>query len=177
MKNQKRILSLIGFIILGAFCGKLLVPLFLPTTIHMHALAIARDIPIYTTMADAIVVGAVQNVGQPYFNDDQTLIQSDVDIILTDVIKGDFDSDELKLVQSGGQIGHKRVLVEDSPRFTTGENVLLFLGTNQDDEYVVFAGAYGKYSIDDYGQVTSLGNFKEPYDDLLADIQKTLKTE
>ena len=177
IKNKKYLLgfSLLIFFAIGGFLEKPLMTWLYPPIFSVHSIVITRDINVYTQSADAIVVGEVVEVSDPYFREGTQMIQRDVMVNVDEVLKGDEDMTDVTLIVEGGQIGRKRVIMEDGVRLTEGEKVLLFLGTNSDDEYVVFAGPYGKYLIDENDEVSSIGDFVMALDDLKAEIADDLE--
>ena len=110
-----------------------------------------------------------------YLNENYNIPQKDVIINVSEVLKGNTDIGEITVVVGGGYIDQKRVIMEDEARLKVGEKVLLFLGTNNLGEHVVFAGQYGKYLIHEDGNVTSAGDFKMPLDELVSQIDDELE--
>lgn len=167
--------SAIVSLALGILTEKLLFPIWSPSFTHIHAVAIARDIAVYTQDADAIVIGEIQDKSDPYWNQDQSVPQRDVLLKVDEVLKGDPKMEDIFIVTQGGQLDGKKVLVEDEAPLKIGEKVLLFLGMNDFGDYVVFAGSYGKYHIDSDNQVSSTGDFKMSLKDLKTNIMTELK--
>lgn len=143
---------------------------------------IARDINIYSREAAAIVVGKITNVGTPYLREDRgTTSQQDIEIDVEEVLKGNGIGANVKVLIEGGHSvvidGDKKTIGPESngDLFVIDEKVLLFIGTNSQNDHVVFAGEYGKYLIDENGNVTSVGDFSMPLIDLKAKIQEALE--
>lgn len=178
-KNKKYLLgvSLIACLVTGGLFAKSILSWLYPSVVSVHSLVIARDIPVYTHESAAIIVGVVQEVSEPYWGDDHAMVQRDVEIAVDEVLKGDPQMTDVTVTMEGGKIGKERFIVEDAVRFQLDEEVLLFLGVNHEEDYVVFAGPYGKYLISDDGTVvSSIGDFTMPLDDLKEEILDSLET-
>lgn len=179
-------LSAFSCLIFGIFLGKPILSLIYPqsTTVDSpNAIFMSRDITTYTQDVDAIVIGDVREVSDPYLKSDRGItLQQDAQINIREVLKGNTKMTSLKVGDLAWGITE-----EFSPEkgvsslkgkyglLKPGENVLLFLGTNNWGDYVVFAGPNGKYLIDKDNNVTSIGNFKMSLEDLKAKIKEALK--
>jgi hypothetical protein len=129
-------------------------------------------------MANAIVIGVVDEVGKPYWQEEgqdenHDLIQRDATLHVEKVLKGEVPI-SLPLVLQGGTLGDTTVITEDEAQLRKGEKVLLFIGTNSDEDYVVFAGRAGKYSIDEDDNV-KIDGVKVHLEDVKADIEDALE--
>lgn len=176
IKSKKLlVLTMFACLVMGGLLVKPIHSFIYPSVSFMHSVVIARDINLYIQSADAIVVGEVNEVSDPYFLQGTKMIQKDVIINVSEILKGDNDITDVSVVVQGGQIGRKKIIVEDGVQLREGEHVLLFLGTNSENEYVVFAGPYGKYLIDENNTVTSIGDFAMDLDDLKAEIKDSLE--
>lgn len=166
---------------LGMYFSKTLQSSFLPrNNVTSHSTIVGGGIPEYSKMADAIVIGVVEEVGQPYWQETQDeqhdLIQRDATIRVEEILKGETNIIDLTLVLQGGTIGDTSVLAENEAKFKQGEKVLLFIGTNSEGDNVVFAGSSGKYLINqEETEVTSTGNIKMPLDKLIEQIEVSLR--
>ena len=178
IKKRLMALSLVSCLAAGVVSQKVFSAWLSPSTVTLSALTIARDFAVYTNEADTIIIGQVETLGDPYFNQDNSIPQRNVTIAVEDILKGDDDmEDTVSVVVQGGQIGRTKVLVEDEARLIPGERVLLFLGMNNFGESVVFAGPYGKYLIDNNDEATSMGGFKMPLDELVSTIEAELDNQ
>jgi hypothetical protein len=141
---------------------------------------IARDINLYSKEAAAIVVGKVTKVGIPYLREDRgTTSQQEVEITAEEVLKGNIGANVKVLIEGGHSVvieGDKKMIGSENngDLFSLDEEVLIFIGTNGQNDYVVFAGEYGKYLIDDSGNVSSAGDFSMPLAELKAKIKEAL---
>jgi len=138
-------------------------------------------VPVYSKQANAIVVGNVREVTDPYLTPKHQLtIQQDAQVDVEEVLKGDASRKNVKI--TGLAIEADVVSPENIETLkgkyellVPGEHVLLFLGTNSSGEYVVFGGPYGKYLIDKDNNVSSIGDVKMSLADLKQKIQVALK--
>lgn len=114
------------------------------------------NVPFYTRQASIIIIGTVQSVGNP-----------EVEISVNETLKGDLQTNNFTVFVN------KNV---DGVSFVSGEKVLLFIGTNGEENYVVYAGLFGKYIIDEEGNVISnFSNLKTPLEDFKKLIKDTLE--
>ncbi len=147
-----------------------------------HSSYVGRDIAQYSKDVNAIILGSVSDVGEPYLRDDRGLTsQQDIKISVSEVIKGDIKANsDISLLIEGGQnvlISENQKTVvrsEESALFSEGEKVLLFLGMNSRGDYVSYAGPYGKYLIDEQLNVTSIGGFEMSLSELKDKIKAAL---
>jgi len=70
--------------------------------------------------ADRIVIARVTGMDS-HWNDDQTLIVTDVTGEISEVLKGDVAESRLALQIPGGQVGDIRLVVLDTPSFAAGQ--------------------------------------------------------
>lgn len=188
--NNKKYLfgvSILGCLVLGVFLGNHFLSSSYPATSNYveapDAIVIARDITTYTQSADAIVIGTVRSVNDPYLKDERNLtVQQDAQIDVLEVLKGDPKMSQITVGDLGlfftegfyegegvSSLKGKYALLRPE------EKVLLFLGTNSNGKYVVFGGPYGKYVIDSEDKVTSAGDFKTSLSDLKTKVQTALR--
>ena len=144
------------------------------TTLVMHQSVLARDITVYARAADAIVIGTVKDVHAPRFQPGVRFVERSAIVDVTEEIKGSFPDGTVTVALPGGTAQGLTVLVEDSAELAAGERVLLFLGTNTANEYVIFAGPLGKYALDGRDIATSPGDFKMPLAELQSEIFEAL---
>lgn len=187
--NNKKIfigISVLSCLVLGFFVGKtVLSSLSARTSSYVEApdaIVIARDISTYTQSADAIVIGTVRSVNDPYLIDEKNLtVQQDAQIVVSEVLKGDpklsqITVGDLGLFFTEGFYEGEGVksLKGKYALLRPDERVLIFLGTNSNGTYVVFGGPYGKYLIDSKDNVSSAGDFKMSLNDLKKEIAAAL---
>lgn len=173
-----------GALCLGAFgVGFATSPLAaVGTTTVVSSQVIARDIPTYTREARSVVLGTVVSIGEPYQFDlgvnCETTIRHDVRLKVERVLRGESQSADLSLIVEGGTIGMDRVVAEDEAAFRVGERVIVFVGTNEDGDNVVFAGAYGKLTVSrDGDSVVGNAGFQRPLQALIDEIQAVTGVE
>ena len=121
------------------------------------ALATATDAPGATSpplgiaqlaaRADLIVLGAVSTV-QSQWNADRTLIETRVEVRVAATPKGAPHADVVSLWEAGGRVGPLAAEVADTPRFSAGERVLVFLRRGADGRFRVVERFQGKFSIE-----------------------------
>ncbi|MFA6023714.1 MAG: hypothetical protein WC777_00650 [Candidatus Gracilibacteria bacterium] len=189
-KNSVLILSLGTFLALGFLSSNFLfknraIPVTNepPTTVSFHALSIARDLDLYTQSASLIVIGRVTKVGEPYLEDQGLGSRQEVELELSEVLKGDRSMTTVNVLVRGYEIvevdGDEATIIpgNEPPLFVAGEYVLLFLGTTSQGEYVSFAGPYGKYLIDNELNVSSSGDFSMSLEELKEKINAVLQSQ
>lgn len=186
-KNYLIGFSVLAFFVIGALLAKPVLSWLTPAVVYkegaISASYMARNIKVYSQEAAAIVIGEVRGVGAPYLREDRGITsQQDILIALQEVLKGDLNSKELKVLIQGGQVvfkskeGEVTFLNEaGEDLFKPGEKILLFVGKTTWNDYVPFAGPYGKYLIDERNNVTSIGNFRMPLEDLKEEIRGALR--
>lgn len=98
-----------------------------------------------TRRSDVIVTGKVTGM-KSYWNSDKTLIYTDVSIRPEEFIRGRVDRDVV-VRTIGGEVGDMRLVVEDMPVFSFGEQVTVNLVKGQAPGFFeVLGGAQGKTS-------------------------------
>src|SRR5262245_59228827 len=105
------------FLVLGIVLW--VVPVALATTVAEMPL---RDM---VSIAPSIVVGTVESSNSRW-NEDHSLIVTDVRIRVTDVIKG-HEAGEIIVTQPGGKVGKLRVDVDGAVAYRNGQETVLFL--------------------------------------------------
>lgn len=105
------------------------------------------DLEALTSMGQVILVGKVEAL-QSRWNDDRSLILTDVRLSVEQVVKGSADQKEITVVVPGGQVGDVGQTVSAVPRFAEGERVLLFLERDEKGAFQVVGGLQGKKAIE-----------------------------
>ncbi len=129
---------------------------------------IEQDIDTYTDHAVAIVVGAFTSKGKTVWNSDKTNISTEVYFQVDEVLKGNIKPGlEIKILQAGGELDGQTQIYEGAIKYAPGQTSLLFLGTNEDEDYVVFADDWGQFIVNEddtvknfSGKTVSLSDFK-----------------
>jgi hypothetical protein len=99
-----------------------------------------------TDAATWVVRGTVTDVWTEA--DDETgLIWTRARLVLAHVYKGPGDPSELIVDTLGGTVGDRTLLVDDVPRWSPGEDVLVFLDVVRGGRLSTLALAHGKYTI------------------------------
>ena len=117
-----------------------------------EALLIELPLPELVKESDIIIRGEVVKTesrwGYLEYNANSRIIFTDVTIAVTDYLKGASDKSEVVIETEGGEIGEIGLMVEDMPKFETGEDVVLFLSQENNQGMRKVANLRnGKYSI------------------------------
>ncbi|MCM8814183.1 MAG: hypothetical protein NC924_09685 [Candidatus Omnitrophica bacterium] len=112
------------------------------------AAMLAVDTETLTAQAQVVVVGDVAET-TAYWNEEKTMIFTNVDVAVSEVLKGDIAPGTLTVKVPGGKVGDYFKIVSIAPFFKKGETVLLFLN---DDAAAgglqkLTANIQGKFSI------------------------------
>src|SRR6185369_7056241 len=75
------------------------------------------------------------------------IINTYITVQVDEVFKGEISSREIVIRQTGGEFGKLVQMVHGSPRFVTGERVLLYLNTASDGALQVAHLFMGKFTI------------------------------
>lgn len=169
-------ISLLCVLVLGGLFAKTIEPKATdtPTSIGpLSSLVVTPDILTYSQGAAAIVIGTVKEVvdhpnqtGTPYT---QPILDAQVQV--DEVLKGDPNMQSVPVMMIGTS---ENVQMEDNVTLKQGEHVLLFLGTDGEGNYVVFAEDAGKCLIDKDGNVTGAPVFTMPLAVLENKIREAL---
>lgn len=178
--------SILACLAIGASISKPVMSWLNPGVTYLsrtiHGSYIGRNISTYTQEAAAIIIGEVKEVGKPYVRPDRGYTsQQDIHIDVKEVMKGDPTLKTLKILIEGGHAvaqsknGDIHFISEEEELFKPGEKILLFVGKTSWNDYVAFAGPYGKYLIDQNNNVKGVGGFQMPLEKLKSQIQEALK--
>ena len=110
------------------------------------ALAAVEELSLEELVVEArsVCQGVVTDVN-PQWNNDHTMIYTDVTVSVDECLKGR-EGPEITLKIPGGTVGEITLWVSDTPTFEKDEEVILFL----QEEYFQIVGWYqGKYTIED----------------------------
>jgi hypothetical protein len=112
-----------------------------------------------TKASKIIVIGEVINVAS-HWNSDRTTILTSASILVKDVVKGEQLEQMITVEYEGGEVGDIGLKVSDTVPLVTGEEVLLFLKSEQDtgaNNYSIVGRAQGKYIISKDGIASKTG--------------------
>jgi len=119
----------------GSFIGMAIgLALLLLCSGTAQALTIKLSLSEMTGLADTVVTGTVVSTGSNW-NAERNNIYTEVVIAVSDNLKGDAGRKAVTVILPGGKVGEMTQWVEDTPTFTVGESVGLFLD-NLDDTAV-----------------------------------------
>jgi len=99
-----------------------------------------------TDQASHVLIGQVNKV-QSRWNENETLIYSNVEISVERYLKGDRQGREVTVRVLGGEVGDIGLWVSSEPSFVEGEKVQVFLRRDEGDGFRVVGGNQGKTSL------------------------------
>lgn len=140
----------------------------------VSSLRVRKDIKNFAKDVDVILIGTVKAMSEPRQNKPGAMIYSNVIIEVEEYLKNAQPGREIVIKRHGGRLGNEEVVVEDEPEFKSGERVLLFLGTDFKRDFVVYAGDYGKFTIDNDIAIGSENERLSPLD-LIGQIKANIK--
>ena len=113
----------------------------------IHSQTIQSKIENLSQKADIILTGKVIEQKSSW-NGDKTRINTNVVVQAEEYLKGDYSEKALTVTTPGGEIGEVGELYSHMPRFTTDEEVLIFVKRDkQDMNYKVIGGEDGKLTL------------------------------
>jgi hypothetical protein len=124
-------------VVLAISC--LMAPVAMATTVAQMTL---RDM---VSMAPSIVVGTVESSSSRW-NEDHSLIVTDVRIQVTDVIKGQ-NVGQVVITQPGGRVGKLRVDVDGAVAYRSGQETVLFLAPDARGHQQVLGVFRGRFDV------------------------------
>ena len=127
----------ISSLVLASSC--LMAPVAMATTVAEMPL---RDM---VSMAPSIVVGTVESSSSRW-NEDRSLIVTDVRIQVTDVIKGQ-NIGQIVITQPGGRVGKVRVDVDGAVAYRPGQETVLFLAPDARGHQQVLGVFRGRFDV------------------------------
>jgi hypothetical protein len=96
--------------------------------------------------ADVIVTGKVIEQ-KAQWNTDKTMISTMVTLQVDESLKGSVSGNKITLTHPGGEVGSVGEYYSHIPKFTNDEMVLVFLKKHNDQNYRVFEGESGKFTL------------------------------
>jgi len=145
-------------------------------TTQFNSLRIAKDIDEYTKQASAIVIGTFVSKGEGEWNKDKTRIYTNLFFKVDEVLKGDIKSgQEIVIKQYGGEVDGQTDLNDSVINYVDDKSNLLFLGTNEDGEYVVFAGDWGQFIVNEDNTVKNFSDETVSLSDFKSEISKRVE--
>ena len=126
------------------FCAMLMI-FILPLEVHSQSLQ--PDIKTLSMGADIIVTGKVVNQ-KSQWNKDKTRISTQSTIAVDEYLKGNDGNNKLIVTTPGGEVGEVGELYTHMPRFSSDEEVLVFVKQDKKDmSYKVLNGEDGKLTL------------------------------
>jgi len=95
--------------------------------------------------SELVVYGEVLSIES--FEADDGAIYSRAKVVVDDFLMGTYDDTIVEVTYPGGVVGDIGMMTSISPHFETGEEVVLFLFSNEADELVLTNYAGGKYTV------------------------------
>lgn len=150
--------------------------LLLSTPVLVSAtLILARDLGAMTKASTDIVRGKVVSI-ESRWNGDRTLILTDVEIAVTETFKGK-PSSQVELELIGGQVEDVALDVVGSPRFTLGEDVVVFATAGKDGRLRLPSLSQEKFRVEQSPDgKTWVSNDQQSFGALLPGEKLTLDT-
>jgi hypothetical protein len=115
------------------------------TSVAMATTVAEMSLHDMVSMAPSIVVGSVESSSSRW-NEDHSLIVTDVRIRVTDVIKGQ-NAGEILVTQPGGRVGKLRVDVDGAVAYRTGQETVLFLAPDSKGHQEVLGVFRGRFDV------------------------------
>ena len=103
------------------------------------------DLPEMAKLSGAIVHGTVVSTSSRW-NEDRTLIYTDVRVQVLDTLKGNA-AGEIVITQPGGTVGKLRVDVPGAAAYRAGQEMVLFLAPTPEGRYQVAGLSRGKFDV------------------------------
>ncbi len=97
--------------------------------------------------AEIIVIGEIEQT-QSAWNPERTVIWTQVDVRVHEVLKGVVEAGRLRFFQIGGQVGDRKSQVAGAPVFAGGEQVLLFLSRRRQGTLGVIDISQGAFRVE-----------------------------
>jgi len=104
----------------------------------------------FTTLVESsanIVRGTVADMNS-YWGDDHRAIYTDLTVAVSEQYKGDSGAGQITVTILGGNVDGLGLMVEDVPRFSNGQEVILFLNP-KGDVFQINCLYQGKYTVED----------------------------
>jgi hypothetical protein len=97
--------------------------------------------------AEVIAVGTIVAVTSAW-NTERTQISTRVELRPEEMLKGATPVDRISFVQLGGRVGNIGSAAAETPSFTEGERVVLFLARRRNGQLAVMALSEGKFNVE-----------------------------
>ncbi len=131
-KTMKRIMVLLAVSALSAGTAGALLPYM--------------DTDELVSRSELVVYGEVLSIES--FEVADGAIYSRATVVVDDFLVGTYDDTVVEVIYPGGIVGDVGMMTSISPHFETGEEIVLFLFTNDNGELVLTNYAGGKYTVD-----------------------------
>ena len=143
---------------------------------NFSSLRMERDIAVYARESTAIVVGTFTSKSRGEWNDDRSWIYTPVEFKVDEVLKGEVvPGNEIIIKQYGGEVDGEITRFDDEFVYVEGQRNLLFLGTNENDDFVVLAGDWGQFIINEENTVENFSDETVGLSDFKSEISKRIE--
>ena len=141
------------------------------------ALMVRKSIEELTSEADSILIGKVKKI-ESQWNEEKTLIYTYVTISVkqrTKTLSGVGEVQEIIVKVPGGEVGGIGLKVSDTPQFREGEEVFLFLRSEEVPVFLVAGLFQGKYTIEEGRVKNRILGLEVPLDSFISQIKGILE--
>lgn len=141
----------------------------------VSSLRVQKNIPEFTRDVETIIIGTVKEERSASENPKNLLIYRSFALSVNQFLKNSQPANDVVVNIYGGKVGNREMIMEDEPTLAVGERVLLFLAlderTADPSDFIVYAGDYGKFSIDKNGNAIGSENEKRSLVDFTKEIE------
>ena len=141
------------------------------------ALMVRKSIEELTSQADSILIGEVKKI-ESQWNEERTLIYTYVTISVkqyTKALSRQEQIEEIIVKVPGGEVGDIGLKVSDTPQFREGEEVFLFLRSEEVPVFLVAGLFQGKYTIEEGRVKNRILGLEVPLDSFISQIKGILQ--
>jgi len=146
-------------------------------TSQASALMVRKSIEELTSEADSILIGEVKKI-ESRWNEERTLIYTYVTISVkqyTKALSSQEQIEEIIVKVPGGEVGDIGLRVSDTPQFREGEEVFLFLRSEEVPVFLVTGLFQGKYTIEEGRVKNRILGLNVPLGSFISQIEGTLQ--
>ena len=171
---KKVSLSILGAVLVGMvfLFGTAILPGF-----KAVALVVEKDVEQLTREADLILTGKVKSI-ESRWNEERTLIYTYVTISVKQYAKAISSQEQVREIVvrvRGGEVGDIGLRVSDTPQFREGEEVFLFLRSEEVPLFSVAGLFQGKYTIEEGRVKNRILGLEVPLDSFISQIKGILE--
>jgi hypothetical protein len=146
----------------------------------MHAVSFSQEgkltLSELSQRAEVVVIGKVASV-QSSWNNARTKIQTRVEIVINERLKGRVEQSSLTIMTLGGEVNGIGESYSHMAKFSRDEDVVVFAARDQSGQYRVTAGEQGKLTIKQDASSKKVVGDGMPLEVLRSDIRLALKKD